>query len=195
MATPQFTNQFVAELASNLTTGATSLVLKSGHGANFPIIAQGQDKYFKVVAVDKNGNREIIKIIQRTNGSDTLIVGSSMSDQPSGDVSGRAQEGTSAIAITYTDDHVVELRLTASILQDMADQLAGLGTMSTQAASAVAITGGSAELDNEASSRKIKCRDHNQGTTPEAANVIVGTGSPPTASTVPLGTIWIKYVA
>ncbi len=38
-------------------------------------------------------------------------------------------------------------------------------------------------------------KDHNQGTTPELANVIVGTGAPPTANTVPLGTIFLKYEA
>lgn len=195
MASIQFSNQYAAELASSLTVGATTIALKSGHGANFPVIANGQDKYFKVTVVDKNGNREIVKIIQRASGSDTLVVGSSMSDQPSGNVSGRAQESTSALAVTYTDDHVIELRLTAGIMQDMADQLAALGTMSTQAASAVAITGGSAELDNESAARKIKARDHNQGTTPEVANVIVGTGSPPTANTVPLGTIHLKHEA
>lgn len=123
MSAVQFSNAFAAELASSLTVGATALSLKSGHGAKFPAIAQGQDKYFMIAVVDKNGNREFIKIIQRTSGSDTLIVGSSMSDQPGGNVSGRAQEGTTALAITYTDDHVVEMRLTAGVMEWVANAI------------------------------------------------------------------------
>lgn len=71
----------------------------------------------------------------------------------------------------------------------------GLGTISTQSAAAVAITGGSAELDNESAARKIKARDHGTATDPEVVNVVYGTGSPPTASTTPIGTIFLKYVA
>jgi hypothetical protein len=112
----QFKNQFPAELASSLTAGATSIALKSGHGANFPEIANGEDKYFLITVVDKNGNREIVKIIMRSSGSDTLIVGTSAAHQPTGNVAGRAQESSSALAVTYTDDHVIELRLTAGLM-------------------------------------------------------------------------------
>lgn len=202
MSEIQFTNQYPAELASDLTAIASSLSLKSGHGDNFPAIAQGQDKYFMVTVVDKNGNREIVKIIQRASGSDTLVVGSSIADQPSGNVSGRAQEGTTALAVTYTDDHLIELRLTAGIMQGITNQitvingqLSGLGTISTQSAAAVNITGGSAEIDNEATAKKIKARDHGDAATPEIVNMVYGTGSPPTANTVPIGTVFLKYVA
>lgn len=119
----QFTNAFPAELASDLTSNATTLVLKSGHGANFPQISLGQSKSFKVCVKDKNGNLEIVKIIMRAGGSDTLIVGTSAAHQPGGNAAGRAQEGTSALAITYSDDHVVELRLTAAIAQDWSDAI------------------------------------------------------------------------
>ena len=51
------------------------------------------------------------------------------------------------------------------------------------------------EIDNESDSRKIKARDHGTATTPEVVNVIYGTGSPPAASGVPIGTLFIKYVA
>ena len=37
--------------------------------------------------------------------------------------------------------------------------------------------------------------DHNTDSTPGVANVVMGTGDPPTASTVPLGTIFLKYTA
>ena len=123
MSEIQFKNQFPAELASSITTGSATLPLKSGHGANFPAIAQGEDKHFFVTIVNSSGAREIVKIVQRASGSDTLVVGSSMADQPGGNASGRAQEGTTALGITYTDPHVIELRLTAGIMQDLADRL------------------------------------------------------------------------
>lgn len=115
-----FTNQYPAELATDITTGSTTFVLKSGQGANFPQIALGEDKYFLVAVVDKNGNREIVRIIQRSSGSDTLVVGTTAAHQPSGNIAGRAQEGTSAIPVTASDDHVVELRLTAGIMEALA---------------------------------------------------------------------------
>ena len=51
------------------------------------------------------------------------------------------------------------------------------------------------EIDNEADGRKIKARDHGTATTPEVVNVIYGTGAAPAASGVPIGTLFIKYVA
>ena len=49
-------------------------------------------------------------------------------------------------------------------------------------------------IDNEASGKKIKARDHGTATTPEVVNVVYGTGSPPAASTTPIGTLFIKYI-
>jgi hypothetical protein len=122
-----FKNQYPAQLATDLTTAATTIELKSGHGANFPAIALGEDKYFCVTVVDKAGNREIVKVIQRTSGTDILVVGTAIGHQPGGNVAGRAQESTTARAITASDDHVVELRLTAAIMQDITDRLAAAG--------------------------------------------------------------------
>lgn len=61
-----------------------------------------------------------------------------------------------------------------------------------------AITGSatsSIPLDNEATSDKIKCRDHGTITDPEAVNVVYGTGAAPAANTTPIGTLYIKYIA
>lgn len=40
---------------------------------------------------------------------------------------------------------------------------------------------------------EISLGDHTSGTTPRVVGVIMGTGNPPTASTVPQGTIYLKY--
>lgn len=43
---------------------------------------------------------------------------------------------------------------------------------------------------------KIKVNDHDaDGTRPQVVNVVYGTGDPPTASTTPIGTLWVKYTA
>jgi hypothetical protein len=44
-------------------------------------------------------------------------------------------------------------------------------------------------------SGKTLVRDHAGGTSPEVINVIFGTGSPPAASSTPIGTLFIKYIA
>ena len=37
--------------------------------------------------------------------------------------------------------------------------------------------------------------DHGTATNPEIVAVVYGTGTPPTANTTPIGTLWVKYVA
>jgi hypothetical protein len=124
MSAIQFKNQYVMELASDLTAGATTLTLKSGHGdLGCPAVETGQEKHFFVTLVNSVGSREIIKIIKRTSGSDILTVGSSMADQSTGNVSGRAQEGTTALAVTASSDHAVVLRLTAGIMDWVASAI------------------------------------------------------------------------
>ena len=63
--------------------------------------------------------------------------------------------------------------------------LATLGSISTGAIGCAALT----------PTGKTLLRDHGTATTPEAVNVVYGTGSPPTASTTPIGSLFIKYAA
>jgi hypothetical protein len=58
-----------------------------------------------------------------------------------------------------------------------------------------AATASNIEIDNESDGRKIVARDHGTVTDPEVVNVVYGTGSPPTASNTPIGTLFIKYIA
>ena len=51
------------------------------------------------------------------------------------------------------------------------------------------------DIDNEADDVAIVARDHGTNTSPEVVNVVYGTGSPPAASGVPEGTLFIKYTA
>ena len=54
---------------------------------------------------------------------------------------------------------------------------------------------GVAVIGELTASGKMVARDHAGGSTPELGNVIFGTGSPPTASNTPIGTLFIKYQA
>jgi orotate phosphoribosyltransferase-like protein len=41
----------------------------------------------------------------------------------------------------------------------------------------------------------VQPADHGTATNPEIVAVVYGTGSPPTANTTPIGTLWVKYTA
>jgi hypothetical protein len=59
----------------------------------------------------------------------------------------------------------------------------------------ITVTGtSSVPIDNEATNKKIKARDHGTASTPEVGNIVYGTGSPPAASSTPVGTIFVKYI-
>lgn len=134
-----FTNNAATTLASSITDVATSLTVASGKGALFPTIS-GSD-YFYATLANTSGAVEIVKVTARSTDTFTIV---------------RGQDGTSGVAWNTGDK--VELRATAAGLTAMAQtannlsDLAsastartnlGLGTIATQAASSVSITGGS----------------------------------------------------
>jgi hypothetical protein len=59
----------------------------------------------------------------------------------------------------------------------------------------VASASSSIPIDNEATDDTIVARDHGTETTPEVVNVIYSTGTPPAASSTPIGTLFVKYTA
>jgi hypothetical protein len=203
----KFKNNSTGELNAGISEIATSLELKTGQGDRFPVAGTGD--FFFGTLEDVSGNKEIVKVTARTLGSQICTIE-------------RAQEGTVARAfladskfelrltaavvqtirdeLTTVQGNITTLSADKANASDVTAHVGatganvhGLGTMSTQNANGVAITGGSAQLDNEALGRSIKARDHNGGATPEVTNVIVGTSTPPTANTVPIGTIFLKY--
>ena len=102
-------------LSESITTTSTAINVATGHGDDFP--ALGATDWTLITITDKNGAREIIKIIARTG--DTMTVGTTPGGEA--DVGGRAQEGTTALSITYTDDHSVRCCPTAGLIEAMAD--------------------------------------------------------------------------
>lgn len=141
-----FTNFASTTLAGGISAAATSLTLAATTGANFP--ATSGNQWFYLVLVDKLNNptkREVVKVTTRSGDTCSVIV--------------RAQDGTTAQ--TWSSGDFAQLRLTQGTFADLTVQYAnnadnlsnlssaatsrtnlGLGTMATQAASAVAITGG-----------------------------------------------------
>ena len=102
-------------LASNITVTSTTLELATGKGDDFPTLTSAD--WTLVVLTDKNGNREVIRIVARSG--DNLTVGTTVG--AGANVSGRGYESTMALAITYTDDHSVRCAPTGALIQAMAD--------------------------------------------------------------------------
>lgn len=97
-----FTNNGASTLATTITTGSTSVVVGSGHGARFP--NPSSPDYF-YVTLDDGTNVEIVKVTARS--TDTLTVT-------------RAQQGTAAFA--FTSGAKVENRLTTELLTAVSGQ-------------------------------------------------------------------------
>ena len=99
-----FTNNAVGYVKTGINAIATSVTLKTGQGALFPVIASPDIAY--ATFEDEDGNREIVKITNRTGDVFTIT---------------RGQESTTGQ--TWAEDDVFELRLTAGLIQDMTDGL------------------------------------------------------------------------
>ena len=110
-----FTNNASAPIASSIISSSTSITVSSGQGVEFPTIT-GSD-YFMATLVDTSNNLEIIKVTARTGDTMTVV---------------RAQESTTARA--YSAGSLLELRITAAVLNNLL-QVGG-------AAGSIANTGG-----------------------------------------------------
>lgn len=93
--TMKFTNNASADLASSITSGATSLTVAAGFGALFPSLGAGD--YFFVTLIDPQNNLEIVRVTARSGDVFTIQ---------------RAQDGTTARA--YAAGAKVELRPVAA---------------------------------------------------------------------------------
>jgi len=106
----KFTNNAEGVLAAGITDVATTLTVGSGQGDLFPVVLAASGDYFWATLIDTSGNREIIKVTERQNGSNvfaTII---------------RAQDDTSAQAFLTADK--VQLRFPKVVLEDFRDDIA-----------------------------------------------------------------------
>lgn len=100
----KFSNNASTTLFSAVTVGDTQIVVSPGGGSLFPELTDGN--FFMITVVDAQGNLEIMGVISRDVDTFTVT---------------RAQENTSARA--FPEGSVVELRLTAGSIGEMASQL------------------------------------------------------------------------
>lgn len=100
----KFSNNASTTLFSAVTVGDTQIVVSPGGGSLFPELTDGN--FFLITVVDAQGNLEIMGVTSRN--VDTFTVN-------------RAQENTPARA--FPEGSVVELRLTAGSIGEIASQL------------------------------------------------------------------------
>jgi len=105
-----FRNDFATTLTATITTTSTTLALTAAPSP--AIVLTESDDFFKLTIVDENGNREIIKCVEISGLDVTIGVALGV---PS--IDGRAQENTTAIPITHTDEHIISMRTTAGLLE------------------------------------------------------------------------------
>jgi len=112
------TNNALGVLSAGITATATSVILGSGQGANFPAITGAN--WFPGTLYNAGGTIEIVKVTGRSADTLTIV---------------RGQEGTAASAFLTGDK--LDLRITAAVLANKLDTDTG-GTI----AGALTVTGG-----------------------------------------------------
>lgn len=163
MAAALYKNNATATLSSSITNSATSLTVTSGQGALFPAAITGGD-YFYATLVSSTGTIEIVKVTNRTSDTFTIVRaqdGTTASAFASGSkaelrivAAGMNEklplDGGTATNLTITSgaiSGITDLAIAdggtgASTAANARTNL-GLGTIATQNAASVAITGGS----------------------------------------------------
>lgn len=106
MAKILFANNATTTLATSMSNTVTNLDVVTGTGSLFPSIGSDSGDYFYITIVDKKGQFEIVKVINRVEDKFTVI---------------RAQEGTKALA--FDSGSQVEQRITAGALNDVISSL------------------------------------------------------------------------
>lgn len=118
-----FANNVNMQLASDLGATDTSFSVIAGQGSQCPEIATDSTDYMLLTIIDKDGNREIVKIIEHEADSDTFTIGDDTSVPHAASTDGRAYEATyngyqTALAITASDSHKIILAATAASLEE-----------------------------------------------------------------------------
>lgn len=118
-----FANGVNMQLASDLGATDTSFAVIAGQGSQCPEIATDSTDHMLLVITDKDGNREIVKIIEHELDSDTFTIGDSTAVPHVASTDGRAYEATfdgyqTALAITASDSHKITNPATAETLNE-----------------------------------------------------------------------------
>jgi hypothetical protein len=166
----KFTNNATAELASSITDVQTTIVLASGQGAKFPALGVGD--YFYATLVNPSNELEIVKVTARSIDTLTILraqEGTSSRAYNAGErlelrvtagaLNGMVDDTDSALTLKADLDSPVftgtpagptaapgtdstQLATTAFVADAVETATGALGTMSTQNANAINVTGG-----------------------------------------------------
>lgn len=243
-------NNSESTLDGGINASVTTLDVQTGHGARFPYCASGAGDFFYATLTNVSGQREVVKVTQHDEDSDTFQVIERAAD---------VIQDTAATAYVFDDLDVIQIRIPAAAIlgpsgttettfqvdsgnsgpkiknnsavmeiRNQADSayaalhcgaltvggalaiagaltgvttgaFSGAVTMSSTLGVSGAITAttvsSAIDIDNFAADVGIKARDHEAtGAVPEVVNVTYGTGSPPSATGLPDGTLFCKYV-
>ncbi len=98
----QIKNNAYSTLLVGINTTATTITLATGEGARFPAASVASGNYFYATILDTSNNLEIVKVVNRTTDTLTVV---------------RGQDGTSARSFSLGDR--IELRVTTALLSDL----------------------------------------------------------------------------
>lgn len=124
--TIKFVNNYGTLLAANITSAATSITVSAGTGAGLPTLSGGDVCYATLITPYTQSPFEVVKITAISTDTLTVV---------------RAQDSTSAIA--WPLGTALDVRIPRVVLNSFVQSAIALGTMATQDANNVAITGGS----------------------------------------------------
>jgi len=173
----KFRNNFTTTLTATITTSSTSLSLTA---APSPAITLSEsDDYFLLTIINTSGVKEVVKCVGISGL--TVTIGTTLGT-PS--VAGRAQEGTSALAITHTDGHAIAMRATRGTLESILSAIDVLEAATAIASEVQAETG----TDNTYPLSSLRGRQMMDGYAPVASEVQAETGENNTARMTPLRT-------
>jgi len=100
----KISNNSESTLNGGINASVTTLDVQVGHGARFPYCAAAAGDYFYCTITDITGNREVIKVTQHDNDSDTFQVIERSADYI---------QDTANTAYAFADGDVIQLRLPA----------------------------------------------------------------------------------